>query len=231
MICFSVETKGLGCVYKNLYYFIDLSESVIETMTTIKSLAMTAKELKAKGMSEMEIANELHLSVDTVDWLLTHSEESAEKRPVDIRIGWRSVGIYPKRIRSIAEIIADIIMEEMEKRARHVDTICGIAINGIPLVTFVGEMLDTEIAIYKPHPQGELGPFLSNFASLERKHVVVVDDVLGTGRTLSLAIDALRNASAIPELAVVFVNKTPKDEINGVPLRGVVRAISTTTME
>jgi orotate phosphoribosyltransferase len=191
-------------------------------MKSVEELARRARELKEKGLNTKEIATELHLSTNTIEWLLTKGLE--EEAPKDVKIGWRSIGIYPYRISKIAEIMSDIILEEMEKRQFDVDSIVGILINGIPFATFIAEELNVEMIIYRPHPKMEEGAFSSNYAHIEGKKVVIVDDVLSTGETMRKAIEDIRRAGGEPVLCVVLVNKTPWDEIDGVPLRGLIRA-------
>ncbi len=192
-------------------------------MKSVEELAQRAMDLRKKGLDIKEIATEMHLSTTTVKWLLTKGA-STEELPRDVKIGWRSIGIFPYRISKIAEIMTDIIMEEMEKRDFDVDAIVGILINGIPLATFIAEEMNVEMIIYRPHPKREEGAFSSNYAHVQGKRVVLVDDVLSTGETMRKAIEDVKNAGGEPVLAVVLVNKTPWDEVNGVPLRGLIRA-------
>ena len=192
-------------------------------MKSVEELAQRALELKKKGLNIKEISAELHLSTTTVEWLLTKGVEEKEM-PKDVKIGWRSIGIYPYRISKIAEIMSDIILEEMEKRDFDVDSIVGILINGIPFATFIAEEMNLELIIYRPHPKREEGAFSSNYAHIEGKKVVIVDDVLSTGETMRKAIEDVKKAGGEPVLCVVLVNKTPWDEIDGVPLRGLIRA-------
>jgi len=192
-------------------------------MKSVEELAQRALELKKKGLNIKEISAELHLSTTTVEWLLTRGVEEKEM-PKDVKIGWRSIGIYPYRISKIAEIMSDIILEEMEKRDFDVDSIVGILINGIPFATFIAEEMNLELIIYRPHPKREEGAFSSNYAHIEGKKVVIVDDVLSTGETMRKAIEDVKKAGGEPVLCVVLVNKTPWDEIDGVPLRGLIRA-------
>jgi orotate phosphoribosyltransferase len=58
------------------------------------------------------------------------------------------------------------------------------------------------------------------------KKVVVVDDVIGSGNTMRQVLATLREAGATPLLVVVVVNKTSNDNIQGVPLRALIRARS-----
>lgn len=192
-------------------------------MKSVEELAQRALELKKKGLNVKEISSELHLSTTTVEWLLTKGVKEKEM-PKDVKIGWRSIGVYPYRISKIAEIMSDIILEEMEKRDLDVDSIVGILINGVPFATFIAKEMNLELIIYRPHPKREEGAFSSNYAHIEGKKVVIVDDVLSTGETMRKAIEDVKKAGGEPVLCVVLVNKTPWDEIDGVPLRGLIRA-------
>ncbi len=197
---------------------------VIE-MKGIESLVEKAMEYKEKGLKEKEIATELSLSVDTVTWLLTRNVKE-EKPPTDVQIGWRSVGVFGGRIGLFATIFSDIIIEEMEKTNTDFDTVVGVAINGIPLATLISEQLGKELAIYRPREKerrGGGGTMSSNYASVDGKKVVIVDDVISTGETMQGAIIDMEDKGAEVVLCVVSVNKDRKDEVVGVPLRALVR--------
>lgn len=194
-------------------------------MKSIDSLVKKVLELKKNGLSESEISDELHLSVATVTWLLTRNVKE-EKPPTDIKIGWRSIGVYGGRIGLIASLFSDVILEEVEKRdIEKVDTAIGIAINGIPFATMVAEDLGLELSIYRPPvTEDSRGTFSSNYATLKGKNVVVVDDVVSTGHVAKCSIADLVKEGANPLLIVVMVNKTPLYELDGVPLRSLIRA-------
>ena len=185
-----------------------------------------AQELKAKGLTIAEIAQELNVSVATVDWLVTRQLEKETPPPADIKVGWRSIGVRGRRINLISEVLVDVTIEEMEKMDSEVDAVCGVAINGIPFATCLSSSLDTDLVIVRPHvgDRQNVGILSSNFASVAGKRVVVVDDVIGTGNTMTQVLGLLREAGANPILAVVVINKTSRDSIEGVPLRALVRA-------
>ncbi len=193
-------------------------------MKSIDELAKQAVELKNKGMPEKEIATELHLSTQTVQWLLSRGFEKKTSAPRDVKIGWRSIGIYPYRISKLAEIFADIVIEEMNNRDFEVDSVVGIAINGIPIATFLAEELNSELIVYRPQPTNKEGTFSSNFASVSGKKIVIVDDVISTGETMSKAIKDIKNQGGVPVLALTIVNKTDRDEVEGVRLRSLIRS-------
>ena len=56
--------------------------------------------------------------------------------------------------------------------------------------------------------------------------VVIVDDVLSSGVTMTRTIKAIRESGGEVGLVVVLVNKTTRNEIDGVPLRGIIRAVA-----
>ena len=57
------------------------------------------------------------------------------------------------------------------------------------------------------------------------KKVVIIDDVLSSGVTMGKTIEAIRAVGGEVGLAVVLVNKTTRNEIKDVPLRGIIRAV------
>ncbi len=194
-------------------------------MKSLEALIEKALELKEKGLSEKEIGDELHLSVNTVTWLLVKGRKG-EEPPQDVKIGWRSVGVYGNRIGFISATMSDVILEEMEKADGDFDSVCGISINGIPFATLVSEDLGKELMIYRPsearHRGG--GAFSSNYAGVEGKRIVIVDDVLSSGDTIKGAIADIQECGGTAVLTVVLVNKTEHDHVDGIPLRALVRA-------
>jgi len=197
-------------------------------MVNVVKLAKKAMEYKEKGLTDREIGDELHVTVDTVRYLL---EEGAEGTlpPTDVKIGWRSLGVFGNRIGLMSEIMADIILEEIGKRDIEVEGVVGIAINGVSFATIISEIMETELVVYRPPSErGKKGggAFSSNYASVEGKKVVIVDDVLSTGATVDEAINDTKAAGGDPVLVVVIVNKSSLNEVDGVPLRGIIRARS-----
>ncbi|TLZ43880.1 MAG: orotate phosphoribosyltransferase-like protein [Methanobacteriota archaeon] len=195
-------------------------------MKDVNAIAKRALEYKEKGLSEKEIADELHLSPETVTWLLTRGIKGGEP-PKDVKIGWRSLGVYGNRIGFVAAAMSDIALEEMEKRQIDADAIMGVAINGIPLATLISEELGKELVIYRPSQERHgQGAFSSNYASPQGKKLVIVDDVVSTGETIKGAISEIHELGGTAILVVVLVNKTVQDELAGVPLRALIRARS-----
>jgi orotate phosphoribosyltransferase len=188
-------------------------------MKSLEELYNRALELKNKGMSDKEISTELHLSVNTVTWLL--SKDLKENKIQDVKIGWRSIGVYGNRIEKIAEIMADIISEELN--IDDLTSVLGVSINGIPFATMISDILDKEMMVYRPHPSGKEGLFSSNFSGVKNKNIVVIDDVMSTGETMKRTISDLRNQGGNVLLCIVIVSKLNVDEINGVKVRSLIR--------
>ncbi len=212
--------------------YISIKQKVMRLteMKSIDSIAKRALELKQSGMNNKEIARELHLSENTISWLLTKGVKSKKVKgdaPIDVKIGWTSVGVYGSRISLMSSILADILMEEAENKKFKVDTVVGVAINGIPLATHISEELELEFGVYRP-PYNMEGPgaMSSNYASIKGKNIVMVDDVIGTGETMTHTIKDLKSQGAKPQLILTIVNKTEMKEIEGVPVRALVRALS-----
>ncbi|MCK5547815.1 MAG: orotate phosphoribosyltransferase-like protein [Thermoplasmata archaeon] len=192
-------------------------------MKNLDAIVKKAMEYKEKGLTDKEIGDELHLSVNTVTFLLTRGVKG--EPPKDIKIGWRSIGVVGSRLAYLSAALSDIIIEEMDKKDDDFDTVLGISINGIPFATFISEELERELCVYRPTDTRESsGAFSSNYADVRDKKVVIVDDVLSSGDTIKGVISALQEHNATPVLIVVLVNKTANDEFSGVPLRALIRA-------
>lgn len=195
-------------------------------MPTTEKMITQVLELRGKGLSREDIAKELHLSEETVGWLLSRGK-GTEKPPADTYIGWRSIGVYSQRLTHMARIYSDIILEECIKGDMEIDAIMGVAINGIPMATTIANEMDLELILYRP-PRGEdsgeaLGSISSNFAGVRDKRVVIVDDVLSTGGTMKNAIEFLKANQGIPALCLAIVNKQQFNDIDGVPVRALIR--------
>jgi len=193
---------------------------------SIENMAMKANELREEGHTTREIGQEMHLSKATIEWLLAKQVSSNfnERLPPDVKVGWRSIGVSGSRINSIAEIMADIILEEQEKREFDFDMIAGITNNGIPLATVISDLLGADFGMIRPSREGTQTNYASNYASLKNKNVVIVDDVISTGSTTKEAIKFVKEKEGNPVMVIVLINKKPDDELEKVPLRALIRA-------
>ncbi|MEK9730424.1 MAG: orotate phosphoribosyltransferase-like protein [Candidatus Poseidoniales archaeon] len=189
---------------------------------SIEELKTLALNLRKEGLNPQQIADEMSLSQDTIAWLLTDASEV--ERPNDVRIGWRTIGVRPERISAIGDIMADIVIEEL---GSNIDTIVGISINGIAFAYEVARNLSVEMTVYRTTDSGDGHGSLSNkYGQVSGKSVVIIDDVLSSGVTMSRTIESIREKGGEVLLAVVLVNKTTRNEIDDVPLRGLIRAVS-----
>ena len=193
---------------------------------SIENMAKKAKELKEKGHANREISQEMHLSQATVEWLLAKqaTDNFEEQLPPDVKVGWRTIGVSGSRINSIAEIMADVILEEQEKQGFDLDMVAGLTNNGIPLAIIISDLLGIDFGMIRPSREGTETNYASNYAGLEDKHIVLVDDVVSTGSTAKEAIDFIRQSNGIPVLTMVLINKKADNELENVPLRALIRA-------
>ena len=166
----------------NIFVLIQCLKGV-GVMKEIDILIEKALKYKESGLTDHEIAEELNVSRETAIWLLNKAQE--KKPEGDLKVGWRSIGVYPTRINAIADAMSDIILEEIEKGDLEINTVVGIAINGISYATFIADKLGLELAVFRPHHE-KIGAFSSNYATVKDKTVVLVDDVVGTGEPLGM---------------------------------------------
>lgn len=190
---------------------------------SIEELKALASSLMKEGLNTQQIADELSLSQDTITWLLSGTGES--DRPSDVRIGWRTLGVRPQRLAAVGSIMADVADEEIGYD--NIDTVVGISINGIAFAYEVARVLESDITVYRTTDEGEGSGSLSNkYGQVAGKRVVIIDDVLSSGKTMSKTIQSIRAAGGDVALAIVLVNKTTRNEIDDVPLRGLIRAVA-----
>lgn len=185
----------------------------------IESLVEKARRLKEKGLTTEEIADELNVSFETAMWLLTRATESP---PSDIYVEWKSLS-KPSRLRLMAMAIADMILENHD----DVEVVVGIATSGIPLASMVAEELSAELAIYYPKKMrgGETrGGILSeNFAKVNGKRCVIVDDIISTGRTISEAIEVISANNGKVVCVAVMADKGGKVDAQVLSLLKITR--------
>ena len=194
---------------------------------SVEKMSAKAKELKSKGHSTREICQEMHLSQATVEWLLAKqaSDNFNETIPADVKVGWRTIGVSGMRIQAIAEVMADVILEEQENRQFDLDMVAGLTNNGVPLATIISNILGLDFGMIRPsRGEGNETNLASNYAGLKDKNVVIVDDVVSSGGTATEAIDYVKKEGGTPVLVTVLINKKADDEINDIPLRALVRA-------
>ena len=185
-----------------------------------------AKELKEEGQSNREISQEMHLAQATVDWLLAKqaSENFDETLPPDVKVGWRTIGVSGSRIQAIAEIMADVILEEQDNLGFELDMVAGVTNNGVPLATIVSDLLGVDFGMIRPSREGTRINYASNYAGLKGKNIVLIDDVVSSGSTSEEVIKFVKAREGVPVLAMVLINKKADNKIDDVPLRALIRA-------
>ena len=193
---------------------------------SIENMMARAKELKEEGQSNREISQEMHLAQATVDWLLAKqaSENFDETVPPDVKVGWRTIGVSGSRIQAIAEIMADVILEEQDNLGFELDMVAGVTNNGVPLATMVSDLLGVDFGMIRPSREGTQINYASNYAGLKGKNIVIIDDVVSSGSTAEEVIEFVKAREGVPVLAMVLINKKADNEIDDVPLRALIRA-------
>ena len=189
-------------------------------------MAAKAKELKDKGQTNREIGHEMHLGQPTIDWLLAKqaSGNFDEAPPPDVKVGWRTIGVSGSRIQAIAEIMADVILEEQDNLGFELDMVAGVTNNGVPLATMISDLLGVDFGMIRPSREGTQINYASNYAGLKGKNIVLIDDVISSGSTAEEVIEFVRAREGVPVLAMVLINKKADNKIDDVPLRALIRA-------
>ncbi len=197
-----------------------------------QKLIIRAKELRNRGFTTGEIADELNVSIDTARWLTMQNadkaEEEKEEAPIDFAINWNSLGGSSTRLRYVSAAMADMALTHGES-----DIVMGIAVSGVPFATMMSDVMEAELgnntslAVFHPikHRKDEegAGAISTNFANVKGKKVVIVDDVITSGRTMKDIISVLKQQDATPLAVVVLIDKKGISEIEGVPVESLIK--------
>ena len=196
-----------------------------------QKLIQRAQELRQHGFTTGEIADELNVSMDTARWLtLQKLTEVKAEAPVDFAINWKSIGGNSTRLSYVSGALSDMALSHGD-----VDTIVGIAVSGIPFATvmadFIEDMsgLDTSLAIFHPNKHRkddaneDEGTISTNFGSVEGKKVVIVDDVITSGKTAREVIHAVKDLGGEPTCVTVLIDKAGLSEIEGIPVESLIK--------
>jgi len=208
-------------------------EKEVHKMKNIETLMKKATELKAEGLVEGQISEELNISSETVTWLLTHAEKtSTSPGPKDISVDWSMIGKSAFRLSHVSEALSDIIYESLDDNDCGVDVVVGIALSGLPLASMVANSLAAELAVYTPSKQmltkesGKArGNLSANFAGVMDKECVIIDDVITSGHTLEEAVEYLDEHGAKINAIAVLIDKRDTDEIAGVPVVSLLKVL------
>ena len=192
-----------------------------------EELIQKAYELRSRGFTTGEIADELNVSKDTARWLILQVtgkkvETETQKAPVDFAIDWKNLGSSSARMMNVSAAMADLALEYGD-----VEVVVGITVSGVPFATMMAEIIGADITVFHPikHRKEEdaKGAISSNFASVEGKNVVIVDDVITSGKTITEAISVLNDLGANPLGVVVLIDKKGISEIGNVPVESLIR--------
>ncbi len=202
-------------------------------MKNIETLMKKASELKAEGLVEGQISEELNISSETVTWLLTHAEKaSTAPGPKDISVDWSIIGKSAFRLSHISQALTDVIYETLDVNDRGVDVVVGIALSGLPLASMVANDLAADLAVYTPSKQmlaleskKVRGNLSSNFSDVKDKDCIIIDDVITSGRTLEETVEYLDEHGANINAIAVLIDKKGTDEIAGVPVVSLLKVI------
>lgn len=192
-----------------------------------EKLIKEAHELRSRGFTTGEIADELNVSKDTARWLIlqTSSKKTGkkpEKAPVDFAINWQSLGGSSVRMKYVSAAMADMALEHGEP-----EVIVGITVSGIPFATMMADIIEADIAVFHPikhrKEKDARGAVSSNFAPVKGRRVIIVDDVITSGRTIEEAIKVFKDFGAQPLAAVVLIDKKGIEKLEGVPVKSLIR--------
>lgn len=192
-----------------------------------EKLIKRAYELRNRGFTTGEIADELNVSKDTSRWLILQGKDSkaddkSEKAPIDFAINWNSLGGSSVRMKYVSAAMADMALKYGEP-----DVIVGITVSGIPFATMMAEILGADISVFHPIKHRKMeedakGAVSSNFAAVDGRKVVIVDDVTTSGRTIREAAKVYKDLGAIPIAVVVLIDKAGIAEVENVPVESLI---------
>ena len=203
-------------------------------MKNIETLMKKAAELKAEGLVEGQISEELNVSSETVTWLLTHAEKtSMSPGPKDISVDWSMIGKSAYRLGHISQALSDILYETLDANDCGVDVVVGIALSGLPLAGVVASDLGAELAVYTPSKQmltkeaskKARGNLSANFSDVNDKECIIIDDVVTSGATIEETVEYLDEHGAKINAIAVLIDKKGTDEIAGVPVVSLLKVI------
>jgi orotate phosphoribosyltransferase len=199
-----------------------------------QELVKRAQELKSKGLSTYEIADELKVQPDTVVWLLLRGKERESKPvPHDVFVDWSSLGSHGKRLAAVASALADLTREAVRVgEFQNPDVVVAIEGSGMVLAVAIAKELDKPFAAVRAHREtrkkssGLVNPA---FHGVQGKKVLIADAVLRAGETHKAAIRTLREAKARPVAVIVLVNKSGKTKLENVPLKSLIQLLPVAT--
>ena len=195
-------------------------------------LIKKAQELRQHGFTTGEIADELNVSMDTARWLtLQKTTEEKVESTGDFAINWKSIGGNSTRLNYVSGALTDLALTHGEA-----DVVLGIAVSGIPFATSMAEFLedmtgiDASLAIFHPNKHrkdqdktDDGGTISTNFGTVEGKKVIIVDDVITSGKTVREVIHTVKDHGGEPTCVTVLIDKAGLSEIEEVPIESLIK--------
>ena len=195
-------------------------------------LIRRAQELRQHGFTTGEIADELNVSMDTARWLtLQKATEEKVESTGDFAINWKSIGGNSTRLNYVSGALTDLALVHGEA-----DVVLGIAVSGIPFATTMAEFLeemagiDASLAIFHPNKHrkdqdktDDEGTISTNFGTVEGKKVIIVDDVITSGKTVREVIHTVKDHGGEPTCVTVLIDKAGLSEIEEVPIESLIK--------
>ena len=193
----------------------------------VEDLIERAKKLKERGLTTGEIAAELNVSKETAMWLLAKARKDIVP-PSDVYVDLKGIA-NPIRMRCIAVILANMIEENIKEKP---EVVVGVATSGIPLATMVAEELNAELSMYYPKKlkweSDQLrigGIFSENFAKVNGKKCVIVDNVITSGSTIKETAEQIKNREGEVIGAAVIIDKKGLDKIDDFPVLSIFKIV------
>ena len=197
-----------------------------------QKLIQKAQELRSHGFTTGEIADELNVSMDTARWLtLQKPTETKTEAPVDFAINWKSIGGNSTRLNYVSGALSDMALSHGDA-----NVVCGVAVSGIPFATMMADFIedvtgeDASLAIFHPHKHrkdndetDDEGTISTNFGTVEGKKVVIVDDVITSGKTAKEAIHTINDLGGEVICVTVLIDKAGLSEIENVPVESLIK--------
>jgi orotate phosphoribosyltransferase len=170
--------------------------------------------------------------VDTARWLTTNKakEEKPPEAPLDFAFNWNSLGGNSTRLRYVSAALSDMTLAH-----GVADVVVGIAVSGIPFATMMADFLEleegleTSLSVFhsakhrKHDDKDKKGAISHNFAQVDGKKVIIVDDVITSGNTVKEAIKTLIDHGAEPMVVAVLIDKVGFSEIEGIPVESLIK--------
>ncbi|MFX0068199.1 MAG: orotate phosphoribosyltransferase-like protein [Promethearchaeota archaeon] len=201
-------------------------------MSGLEELIEKAKDLKSKGLTTEEIADILNVQTDTATWLVVKAEKGVRRaEPKDVYVDWSTIGRDPGRVELMGIMLANLVDEAMaDGTIEEPDMIAGVDADGGPLAAIIARELEKPLAIIRWRYSAEgkkdeqhLSVVDSNFGDVYGKKILLVDDVITSGIMINEISNASKKTNTRVVGAIVIANKTGTDEIDGVPLRCVIK--------